>query len=157
MKKGIALLICIALLFGCAAADQVVELPDSRYVINIPDGMVYSKPQKGDDGVHAYLLSDLLEMDYLSYAVEDTAAPDPLESLKDRAKKLEAAGMDVELRLVNGIELIVYRITDETDGTPGIGYVLEDGRMAVEVIFWFATQEAADLSQSIMETIRINE
>ena len=157
MKKGFALLICTALLFaGCAAADQAVMLPGNRYMIDIPDGMAYSGPQGGDGGIHAYV-SGTLEMDYMSYPVEDTAAPDPSENLKDRAKKLTAAGVEVELRQVNGIDMIVYRIADETDGTPGIGYVLEDGGMVVEVIFWFATQEAADLSQRIMETIRIAE
>ena len=156
MKKGFALLICIALLFGCAAADQTVALPGSRYVIDIPDGMVYSEPQDGDDGIHAYV-SDTLEMDYLSYPMEDTAAPDPSESLNDRAKKLTEAGMDVELRHVNGIDMIVYRLMDETDGTPGIGYVLVNGDTVIEVIFWFATQEAAELSQSIMKTVRISE
>ncbi len=156
MKKGFALLICIALLFSCAAADQTVALPECRYIIDIPDGMTYSRPQGGDYGIHAYV-SDALEMDYLSYPLEDTAAPDPSESLQDRAKKLAEAGQDVELRQVNGIDMIVYRIMDETDGTPGIGYVFEDGDTVIEVIFWFATQEAADLSQSIMETIRIHE
>ena len=156
MKRGFALLICIALLFSCAAADQTVALPESRYVIDIPDSMEYSEPQDGDYGIHAYV-SDVLEMDYLSYPLEDTAAPESSESLQDRAKKLAEAGRDVELRQVNGIDMIVYRITDEADGTPGIGYVLEDGGTVVEVIFWFATQEAADLSQSIIETIRINE
>lgn len=156
MKKGFALLICIVLLFGCAAADRAVALPESRYEIDIPDGMAYSEPQDGDSGILAYV-SDTLEMDYLSYPLEDTAAPDSSESLQDRVKTLAAGGLEVELRQVNGIDMIVYRITDETDGTPGIGYVLEDGHTVIEVIFWYATQEAADLSQKIMETIRIHE
>ena len=156
MKKGFALLICIALLFGCAAADRAVVLPGSRYVIDVPEGMVYSEPQGGDDGVYAYI-SDILEMDYLSYTLEDTAAPDPSESLKDRAKKLEADGLDVELRQVNGIDMIVYRIMDEADGAPGIGYVLEDGETVVEVIFWYATQDAAETAKTIMESIRVSE
>ena len=153
MKKSLALLTCIMLLFGCAAADQAVVLPDSRYVIDIPDGMKYSKPQNGDDGIHAYY-SDTLEMDFLSYPMEDTAAPDPAEGLQDRAKKLTADGLEVELRRINGIDTIVYRITDETDGTPGIGYVLEDGGTVIEVIFWFATEEAANMTRTIMESIR---
>ena len=156
MKKCFALLICTLLLFSCAAADQTVALPESRYIIDIPDGMVYSEPQSGDNGVHAYI-SDFLEMDYLSYPYEDTTGTDSSESLKDRAKKLAEGGLDVELCQVNGIELVVYRIVDESDGTPGIGYVLEDGDHVIEVIFWYATQDAANMTKTIMESIRVNE
>lgn len=156
MKKGFALLVCIALLSGCALADQAVALPGSRYVVDVPDEMKYSEPQDVDEGVCAYI-SDTLEMDYLSYSLKDVAAPDPAESLQDRAKKLAEAGMDVQLRDVNGIGMIVYRVTDEADGAPGIGYVLIYGDTAIEVIFWYATQDAADTAKAIMESIRVVE
>ena len=52
----------------------------------------------------------------------------------------------------NGI--IPHRVTDETDGTPCIGYVFEDGDRIIEIFFWYATQEAADTTKTIMESIR---
>lgn len=150
MRKGFGLLICMVFLFSIASAEQTVALPESRYVIDVPDGLEYSPAEDGDDGIQAYI-SDTLEMDYWSYPAAENAP-----TLKERAKKLAADGADVEIRRVNGIEMLVYRVTDEADGAPCIGYAFMDGTRIVEVFFWYATQEAADLTKSIMESIREN-
>ena len=155
MRKAVGLLICIVLLFSCAAAEQTVALPESRYVIDVPDGMEYSAPEAGDLGVHAYI-SETLEMDYRSDPLEETAFGQS-ESMRETAETLAAGGADVEMREVNGIEMLVYRVTDEADGAPCIGYVFEDGDRIIEIFFWYATQEAADTTKTIMESIRTGE
>ena len=156
MKKMISLLTCLALLYGCAAAEQTVALPESRYVLTVPDGMKYSAPEDEDGGVYAYI-SDTLEMDYRSYPITEAAESGMRPTLQESAEKLAESGMETEIREVNGIEMLVYRVTDETDGTPCIGYVFEDGDRIIEIFFWYATQEAADTSKAIMESIRTGE
>lgn len=153
MKKWIGLLICMILLFSFAAAEKTVTLPGNRYVIDVPDWMKYSEPEEEDNGVQAYI-SDTLEMDYLTYTHEEAAALGFSDTLRETAEKLTAVGVEAELYEVNGIEMLVYRLSDEADGAPGIGYAFADGDRIVEVIFWYATQEAADYTRQIMETIR---
>lgn len=150
MKKAVSFLICTVLLFSFAMAEQRVVLPGSRYAIDIPDGMKYSPAEEVDEGIEAYI-SDTLEMDYFSYPMTEG-----MLTLQQRAEAQAAKGSDVEMRTVNGIEMLVYRVTDEADGAPCIGYAFMDGTQIVEVFFWYATQEAADLTRSIMETIRVN-
>ena len=148
MKRAISFLICTVLLLGFAAAEQTVVLPESRYVIDVPDDLKYSPAEDGDEGIEAYI-SDTLEMDYCSYPATEDAL-----TLQERAEKLAADGTDAEMRTVNGIEMLVYRVTDEADGAPCIGYAFVDGTRTVEVFVWYATQEAADMTKTIMESIR---
>lgn len=155
MKKAICLFICTVLLFCSAAAEQTVVLPESMYALEVPDDMEYSAPEAEDNGVHAYI-SDTLEMDYLSYSKEEAAVLGLSGSMQENAKKIAAGGAEAEVYEVNGIEMLVYRITDQTDGAPGIGYAFADGDRIIEVIFWYATQEAADRTKTIMETIHVN-
>ena len=49
MKRLVGLVICLVMLFGCAQAERSVELPHSRYVIEVPDWMRYSEA----DGIAA--------------------------------------------------------------------------------------------------------
>ena len=155
MRKIIGILICMAFLFSCAAAEQEVVLPGDMYVIDVPDWMDYSDPIDGNSGVDAYVSKDL-EMDYFSYRKADAIQLGMAATLRETAEERAAGGADVELRKVNGIEMLCFRITDEADGAPCIGYVFEDRDMLIEIDFWYATQEAADETKSIMETIRIN-
>ena len=62
MKKIIGLMICLMMLFGIAMADQTVDLPQSRYVVDIPDDMDYESPEASENGVDTYFTYDL-EMD----------------------------------------------------------------------------------------------
>ena len=107
MRKIAALLICMLLLSGCAAAEQSVALPESRYVISVPDDMKYSEPDEKDEGVYAYI-SNALEMDYRSYPVAEAAAFGLQPTLQESAEGLAANGADVELREVNGIETYTF-------------------------------------------------
>lgn len=156
MRKTVSILIFLILMFSCAAAEQTVGLPESRYAVTVPDGMEYSEPVETDMGVQAYV-SETLEMDLRSYPREEAAAFGLMQTMRESAEKLKAEGADVELREVNGIEMLVYRLTDITDGAPCIGYVFEDGERIVEVFFWYATQEAAEMTKRIIETIREND
>ena len=153
LRKAFALLICTALLFSCAAAEQEVLLPGGRYAVDVPDWMEYSDPVDGNSGVEAYVSKDL-EMDYFSYRKEDALQLGMADTLRETAEERRNGGADVELRKVNGIEMLCFRLTDDEDGTPCIGYLFEDADMLIEIDFWYATQEAADGTKAIMETIR---
>ena len=156
MRKITALLICMLFLFSCAAAEQEVLLPGDRYAVDVPDWMDYSDPVDGTAGVDAYVSKDL-EMDYFSYLKTDAVQLGMADTLRGTAEERAASGADVELRKVNGIEMLCFRLIDEEDGAPCIGYVFEDGDMLIEIDFWYATQEAADETKAIMETIRMKE
>ena len=156
MKKKAGLLICMVLLFSFAAAEQSVVLPENQYVIDVPEEMKYSAPEAGDDGVEAYY-SDTLEMDYLSYSQKEASALGMQPTLLETAEKLKELGTEAELREISGIEVLVYRLTDDTDGAPGIGYVIGNGDRFIEIIFWYADMNAAETAKAIMETIRIKD
>ena len=156
MKKFLILLTCMVMICGIAAAEQTVELPSSRYVLEIPDDMVYSAPEAAEHGMEAYY-SDKLEMDFVAYPKTEAANIGMAETLKGTAKSLREAGMEAELRKVNGVEMVCFRVTDPSDGAPCIGYVFEDGEWLVEVDFWYASEDAAEETRKIMETIRKGE
>ena len=153
MKRAFCLLVCAALAFSAAAlADREVQLPNSRYAIDVPDWMRYSPPGEGDSGVHSWY-SEMLEINYTAYRKADAVSQGMPETLREAAEQRSAAGADAELRSVNGIEMLVFRTTDEEDGAPCIGYVFEDGDWLVEVDFWYATKEAANQTAKIISTI----
>ena len=85
MKRIISLLACLILLFSCAAAERIVSLPNSRYVIDLPDWMAYSPPEPEDYGVEAYI-SDTLEMDFVSYLKADAVKQGMAETLRETAE-----------------------------------------------------------------------
>ena len=153
MRKLISLLICLAFLTGCAAAEQEAVLPGGHYALSVPDWMDYSDPVDGDAGVEAYV-SETLEIDFISYTKEEAVFRGMAETLQETAEERKEQGADVQLRRVGGIQMLCYRITDEEDGAPCIGYVFEDGDRMIEIAFWYATPEAADTAREIMETIR---
>ena len=154
MKKVICILAFVILALPvCACAVQEVFLPNSRYAVDVPDWMDYSDGVDGNTSIDAYVSKDL-EMDYLSYRREEAGQAGRGMTLLETAKKQREAGSDVEIRKVNGIEMLVYRLMDEADGAPCIGYVFEDGDMLVEIIFWYATQEAADETMKIISSVK---
>ena len=153
MKKIISLFICVILLCGSALAEQTVSLPNSRYTLELPDGMKYSMPEPEDYGMAAYT-SEALEVDYVSYLKADAVRQGMAETLRETAEILAANGEETELREVNGILMLVFRMTDEADGASGIGYVFEDGDWIIEINFWYATQEAADETERIISSIK---
>ncbi len=153
MKKIVSLLICVILLCGTALAEQTVSLPNSRYTLSLPDGMKYSMPEPEDHGMAAYT-SETLEMDYVSYPKADAVRQGMAETLQETAESLAASGEEAELREVNGVLMLIFRMTDEADGAPGIGYVFEDGDWIIEINFWYATQEAAEETERIISSIK---
>ena len=153
MKKLLCFVICGMLALGCAAAEQEVVLPNSRYVLEVPDRMEYSDPVDGDRGVEAYVSKDL-EMDYLSYTKEQAAEKGMKDTLKESVKFLNESGIKAELRKIQGIEVLCYRTEDDTDGARCAGYVLMDGDWLIEISFWYASEDAAKEAEEIMKTIR---
>ena len=153
MKKIVSLFICVILLCGAALAEQTVSLPNSRYTLILPDGMKYSMPEPEDYGMAAYT-SETLEMDYVSYLKADAVRQGMSETLQETAESLAASGEEAELREVNGVLMLIFRMTDEADGAPGIGYVFEDGDWIIEINFWYATQEAAEKAKEIISSIK---
>ena len=156
MKKIIGLVMCLLMLGGIAMADQTIELlPGCSYVVDLPDDMEYESPEASENGVETYFTDDL-EMDCFCYPKSEAVELGMAETLKDTAKALAEKGWEAELRKVNGIMMVCVRMKDEEDGAPGIGYIFEDGDLLIEVDFWYATQEAAERTKTIMETIREN-
>ena len=153
MKKIVSLFICVILLCGAALAEQTVSLPNSRYTLILPDGMKYSMPEPEDYGMAAYT-SETLEMDYVSYLKADAVRQGMSETLQETAENLVSSGEEAELREVNGVLMLIFRMTDEADGAPGIGYVFEDGDWIIEINFWYATQEAAEKAKEIISSIK---
>lgn len=152
MKTVTAFLVCLILPFGFALADRSVALPNSRYVIEVPDWMRYSEADEEHNGVAAYY-SEMLEIDYTSYPRATMIGPGAAGSLREAAENSAARGKEVELRSVNGIEMLCFRTVDESDKAPCIGYVFEDGDWIIEVDFWYATEEAARLTSGIISSI----
>ena len=153
---------------------QTVQLPGTPWAISIPDQMRYDGPRDGDGScVFAYILpyvetdtenmgafgSDAaggsswgerslrMEIDFFIYASEGLA-------LADAAQAMTEAGMDAEIRYVNGIEMLCGVSEDPADGAPCISYGMVCGENIVEITFWCADQEAANLTKPIMESIR---
>ena len=152
-KKALCLVACLAMLCGSAAAETEVLLPGSSYRLTIPDGMQYSEPREGDNGTYAWY-SDRLEIDYVRTPKMQLFDPDDERTLQRLAEIRTDAGIDVEIREINGIGMLVSWVTDEADGTPGISYLFFDGNWAEEVFFWYAGQEEAEVTAEVMMSIR---
>jgi hypothetical protein len=153
MKKIAAAFLSLVLLFSFALAEEVIRLPNSRYVLTIPDGMKHSAPGGVYGDVEAWY-SDTLEMDVQAMLRADAVRNGMPETLRESAEEWAALGVEAELRKVAGIEMLCFRVTDPTDETPSVNYVLEDGDWIIEIDFWYATQEAADLTVQIISSIR---
>ena len=55
---------------------------------------------------------------------------------------------------VNGVEMIVYRVTASNPDGKAIGYILRDGDKVWQIEFWYTSQTAADMTKTIMESIQ---
>ena len=152
MKRLVGLVICLVMLFGYAQAERSVELPHSRYVIEVPDWMRYSEADEEYNGVEAYI-SEMLEIDYTSYPRETLIGPGAAGSLREVAETSAAKGNEVEIHKINGIEMLCFRTMDDSDKAPCVGYVFEEGDWIIEIDFWYSTEEAAGLTTSIISSI----
>lgn len=160
MRSILALLLLLIPVLAAGRAEQAeqvtqtVQLPGSPWAVSIPKEMRYDGPRNGDGScVFAYWLPDgtgngaRMEIDFFFYASEGMNLP-------EAARAMAEAGMDVEIREVNGIEMICGTGEDPADGAPCISYGMLTGDRIVEVVFWCSDQETADLSKRIMESIR---
>ena len=155
MKKLMAGMLAVVMLAmlgaGCALADQAVQLPEnSRYTIQLPDGMEYDGPGKLDKASFAYV-SESLGLDVI-FSCSDGSQ---VRYLEDMIPVIEDNGMeDVQMVTVRDIPMIVYRYTpDDPAEMKCIGYIFQDGNLIQQIAFWYGTQKAADQTKIIMESI----
>ncbi len=150
---GIMVLALVLLCMSGALADQKVQLPESSYYLAIPDGMEYDGPGDiPDDAAFAWVSGKLgLDIQFFRQPNDGGAA------LQAMADVIIGDGVDAEIHRINGIDMIAYRVTDPQDppeqGMKCIGYVFLDGDAAQMICFWYATQEAADLTAEIIGSI----
>ena len=150
---GIMVLALVLLCMSGALAERKVKLPESRYSLTIPDGMEYDGPgELSDDSLFALVSAKLgLDIEFFRQPNDGGAA------LQAMADVIIGDGVDAEIRRINGIDMIAYRVADPQDppeqGMKCIGYVFLDGDAAQMICFWYATQEAADLTADIIGSI----
>ena len=154
MRKVWALMLAAVMLAaGLALADETVRLPGSRYAVTLPDGMVYDGPTPYSEESFAYVAEGIgLEISFSRY--ENTGGNLTVLMMM----LLEQGAEDISMTSVGDVEMLVFRFppADES-GMKGIGYVLQDGDATQKIVFWYATQEAADLTKTIMESIEETE
>ena len=149
---GLLVLVLLTVLCSSTLAEQKVFLPDSRYRLTIPDGLEYDGPgDDPDDARFAYVSAAMgLEIDFFCYESRGV-------TLQAMAEVLAGERQSVSIYRINGIDMIVYELSDPDDpperGMKCIGYALLDGTMVQEICFWYATQEAADLTATIISSI----
>ena len=146
MKRLLCLLLLCLMVCPAALADQIIWLPESSWSLLVPDYMIYDPPLEGADCAFA-CVSNTLEIDFFRY-------PAGQDTLLDMAQQLVSAGQEAELRKVNDLEMLVYRTVDTSlDQAPCIGYAMREGDWLIEICFWYATQEAGDLTAQIISSI----
>jgi hypothetical protein len=155
MKKTLSTLLALILLLclGTATADQKVTLPDSRYSLTLPDGMEYDGPGEGSDDARFAYVSESLGLDIQFFRESDSKGA----TLQTMTDVLIAKGVDAAVYRISGVDMIAYRVTDPQDppqkGMKCVAYVLLDGEAAQMVCFWYANQNAANLSEKIISSI----
>lgn len=150
MRKGTALaLAMILLLAGWALADETVRLPESRYTVVLPEGMAYDGPTPDTREAFAFVNEEIgLEISFLRFCGEEAGLADVLVEV------LAKGAEDIQMTAVNGIEMMAFRFPpEEENGMKSIGYILQDGDATQLILFRYATQEAAGLTKTIMESI----
>ena len=154
MKRAVLLVAVMLLLFSHALAEQWITLPGGQYELALPNRLVYSAPEAGDDGVEAWI-SDTLEVDAFAVSLAEARSLLGLkETLTETAEFLANQGKEAEVREVGGIEMLCLRDVDDADGTPCIAYLFPDGDSLIEIDFWYATPEAGEETASVISTIR---
>lgn len=149
MKRTAAMLLVLLLLAGAAYADQAVKLEGTRFTLALPDEMEYDGPGKPGKADFAYV-SGSLGLEILFTSADGSG----LSQLTDIIPFLEDDVDEVSPVTVNGIEMLKYRISAHNPEGKAIGYILRDGNKVWQVEFWYASQTAADLTKTIMESIQ---
>ena len=145
-KVGVLLLAAVILLAaGCASADEVVRLPESRYAVTLPDGMVYEGPTPENREAFACVYEELLlEIHFFRIEAGMTEAV---------ADVLAKGAEDITPVPVNGVDMIAFRYPAQDDGWKAVGYMMQDGDATQMILFWYGTPEAAEMTKTIMESI----
>ena len=139
------ILAAMILLAGCAAADEVVQLPESRYAVSLPDGMVYDGSSAEDGEAFACVYEEiLLEIHFYRFEAGMT------ETVADALAK---GAEDITPVPVNGVDMIAFRYPAQDDGWKAVGYMMQDGDATQMILFWYGTPEAAEMTKTIMESI----
>ncbi len=127
-------------------ADTEAMLPDGVHCLTMPAGMVWQVPGAEETDLKGVFLREPdLEMLVFAYDAQGS-------TIQGLAEALIASGREAQVRTINGEEFLVYQDRDEADGTPCVGYgYLYDGWL-IEISFFYASQEAADMTKTIMES-----
>ena len=125
---------------------QEIRLPDGIHFLTIPADMEYQQPADDETDLKAiYLREPELEMLIFEYEAGES-------TVQDLAERMRAAGLEAQVREIGGESFLVFQDRDEADGAPCIGYsYVANGRMT-EISFFYATQEAMNLTVGIMES-----
>ena len=136
-----ALLLVMA---GTAFADQDVQLKGTRYTLTLPDSMEYDGPGNPGKADFAYVSASLgLEILFTS------ANGNGLQQLADMIPNLADDVEDLQMTMVNGVEMLVYRVTASNPDGKAIGYILRDGDKVWQIEFWYTNQTAADMTKTV--------
>ena len=136
---------------GSALATQEVALPDSRYVLDVPDWMRYVGPGEDDECVFAYV-SEILEMDVFSYEEDGSTQKELGEKIAKKNPEFH-----VELREIQGLTMVCYQGSVETEKEEEkascVGFVLRDGKRQIEMVFWYSTEDSFRIAEEIIDSI----
>ena len=148
--RAAALLLAVTLLAALSGAARAesrrLTLPDGKHSLLIPGDMEEQKPSASETNLKGiYLLPPDLEMLVFAYDAGGL-------SVQDTAEALVSSGRKAEVRKIAGTEFLVFQDMDETDGATCVGYGYISGGQMTEISFFCATQEAMDLTQTIMES-----
>ena len=139
--------VVFAFCMGTGTAEGTeIQLPDKVHFLKIPENALFQAPDPDETDLKGiYLLPPDLEMEIFAYEMQEV-------TVWSLAEALTNAGQDAQVREIAGMEFLVFRDMDEADGANCIGYgYIQDGQM-IEISFFYATQDAMDLTKIIMES-----
>ncbi len=152
MKRFLLMTLFLTLLACPALGGQILKeeteavLPDGVHSIRIPAGTEYQEPESDEKDLKgAFLREPDLEILVFAYDARGTT----VESL---AQALTDAGRDAQIREISGETFLVYQERDESDGAGCVGYSYLYNGWMTEIAFFYGSQEAADMTVSIMES-----
>ncbi|MBQ9210071.1 MAG: hypothetical protein IJ153_00080 [Clostridia bacterium] len=148
-QEIMGLIIALSMVVGMGGASaQDVLMPDGAHILSLPEEMVFQEPASDESDLRGiFLMPPELEMLVFAYDL-------PGVSSQTLAEALMAAGREAQVREIGGTEFLVFQDVDEADGAPCVGYSYLTGEQMIEITFFYSSQAAMDLTQSIMESFR---